>query len=89
LLSDVVKHAGKQLQSPKVSNVFAYLQALLHRPIDYSFLAARMNADEQAAAHKRDERAKEELETERVRALARARQVLGSLRQGLKRVRGR
>lgn len=33
---------------------------------DYSFLAARMNA----AAHKRDERAKKELETERVRALA-------------------
>ncbi|MEZ2354167.1 hypothetical protein [Caballeronia sp. RCC_10] len=29
-----------------------------------------MNADEKAAAHKRDERAKEELETERVRALA-------------------
>jgi hypothetical protein len=29
-----------------------------------------MNADEEAAARKRDERAKEELETERVRALA-------------------
>jgi hypothetical protein len=70
LLSDVVKHAQKQLQSLKVSNAFAYLQALLHRPIDYSFLAIRMNADEEAAAHKRNERAKEERETERVRALA-------------------
>jgi hypothetical protein len=58
------------MQSLKVSNAFAYLQALLHRPIDYSFLTARMNADEEAAAHKSDERAKEEDQTERVRALA-------------------
>ena len=28
MLSDVVKHAGKQLQSPKVSNVFAYLDTV-------------------------------------------------------------
>jgi len=70
LLSDVVKHARKQLQSPKVSNAFAYLLALLHRPVDYSFLAARMNADEEAAARKQDEREKEKHQMERVRALA-------------------
>ncbi|KMY85011.1 hypothetical protein BUMB_04122 [Candidatus Paraburkholderia calva] len=67
-LSDVVQHAGDYLRSSRIANTFAYLRAMLSKPIDYRLLVAQAESIVQSNAAQALERQRVDDQIDRVHA---------------------